>query len=307
MDVVPALTAWGGCARRSQLKGAVSRKALETAVRRGRVVKHGRTYALPVPAAGLQVARELHGVASHRSAAVQHGFALPPTDDPEAGDGHDVLLPPKARRRARTPDGVRLHWGSTTEAERRAGLTDPVHTVVLCLRDLSLREALSVGDSALRCGRVRWAELAAAVAALRGPGSRVARDRLGMLDARAENAFESSCRTLLIEAGITGFRPQVTIRHGSRWIGRVDLADPVLKVAIECDGFESHGKRAAFRRDLTRHTRLVAAGWRPLRLLWEQVMFEPDWVVEVVRDTVASAAGARKTVHGPPGGLSRAA
>jgi len=98
VDVVPALNAWGGCARRAQLKGAVSRKALETAVRRGRVVKHGRTYALPVPEAALQVARELHGVASHRSAALQHGFALPPTEDPEAKGGHDVLLPPKARK-----------------------------------------------------------------------------------------------------------------------------------------------------------------------------------------------------------------
>ena len=307
MDVVPALNAWGGCARRSQLKGAVSRKALETAVRRGRVVKHGRTYALPVPKAALQVARELHGVASHRSAAVQHGFALPPTDDPVSGDGHDVLLPPKARKRARTPDGVRLHWGRTTEGERRAGVTDPVHTVVLCMRDLSLREALSVGDSALRSGRVRWDELAVAVSALRGPGSRVTRERLAMLDARAENAFESSCRAILVEAGITGFTPQVTIRHGSRWIGRVDLADPVLKVVIECDGFESHGHRAAFRRDLTRHTRLVAAGWRPLRFLWEQVMFDPDWVVEVVRDTLAAAAGARRTVERGRGGLSRAA
>jgi hypothetical protein len=52
---------------------------------------------------------------------------------------------------------------------------------------------------------------------------------------------------------------------------------------------------------------LVAAGWRPLRFLWEQVMFEPDWVVEVVRDTLAAAAGARRTVERGRGGLSRAA
>jgi very-short-patch-repair endonuclease len=99
----------------------------------------------------------------------------------------------------------------------------------------------------------------------------------------------------------------VSIRHGTRWIGRVDLADPVLKVVIECDGFESHGGRAAFRRDLTRHTRLVAAGWRPLRVLWEQVMYEPDWVVEIVRDTVAAAAGARRTVQRPRATLPTAA
>ena len=101
-----------------------------------------------------------------------------------------------------------------------------------------------------------------------------------MLDARAANAFESSARALLIEAGLLGFRPQVSASGtGDEWIGRVDLANPALRIVIECDGFETHGGRDAFVRDLVRFTWLVSAGWRPLRLTWKQVMFEPEWVL----------------------------
>jgi len=301
VELVDALTAFGGCARRSQLRGAVSRRRLDTAVRRGELVKVGRTYSLAPSDDAVQAARQVHGIASHRSAARRHGFALPPGED-----GFDVLVPPRAKRR-HVPDDVRLHWGHSTEAERRAGCTDPVHTVVLCLRDLSLREALSVGDSALRSGTVGWDDLHAAVHALRGPGSRLARSRLELLDARADNAFESSCRAILLEAGITGFRPQVGITHRGRWIGRVDLADETRRIVIECDGFETHGPRQAFTRDLTRHTLLVAAGWRPLRLLWEQVMFEPEWVLSVVLDTIGDAGRAGKTTQHIRSGARRAA
>jgi very-short-patch-repair endonuclease len=307
MEFTDALTAFGGCARRSQLRSAVSRRRLDAAVRRGEVVKVGRTYSLPPSDGAARAAREVHGISSHLSAARRHGFALPPGDP-----GEDVLVPPRAKRR-NVPETVRLHFGGSTEAERRAGCTDPVHTVVLCLRDLSTRDALSVGDSALRSGAVTWEDLSAAVHSVRGPGSRLARSRLALLDARAENAFESSCRAILLDAGITGFRPQVTITHRGRWVGRVDLADRARKVLIECEGFETHGPRRAFARDLTRHTLLVAAGWRPLRLLWEQVMFEPEWVLGVVHDTIDGldpidvSRRARRTTQGAEAGVRRAA
>ena len=133
----------------------------------------------------------------------------------------------------------------------------------MCLRDLPLRDALSVGDSALRSGTVQHVALGDAVRALRGPGSAVARRRFALLDARAENAFESSARAILLEAGLDGFRPQVTIRHGTTWIGRVDLADRIRRIVVECDGFEFHRHRAAFTKDLRRFTLLVAAGGGP--------------------------------------------
>ncbi len=187
------------------------------------------------------------------------------------------------------------------------GVTSPVTTVVDCLRDLSLREALSVGDSALRSGLVEHDELRVAVHRLRGPGSRLARTRLDALDARAENAFESSARALLVEAGLTGFRPQTTIRHAGRWLGRVDLADPALRIVVECEGFAFHSDPTTFRRDLVRFTSLVAAGWLPLRFTWDQVMFAPDWVVARVHETVAVARAGTPTTAKRPARPARAA
>ena len=164
-----------------------------------------------------------------------------------------------------------------------------MRTVVDCLRDEPLRVALSVGDSALRLGLVLHDELSCAVGGLRGPGSARARSRLSMLDARAANAFESCARAILLEAGIEGFEPQVSVRHQGQWIGRVDLANRALRIVIECDGFETHGGRDAFVKDLVRFTLLISAGWRALRFTWEQVMFRPGWVLDRIRDTITLA------------------
>ena len=182
-------------------------------------------------------------------------------------------------------------------------MTTPLRTVVDCLRDESLRVALSAGDSALRDGLVTHAELKAAVHALSGKGAALARSRVVLLDAGAANAFESCARAILVEAGLTGFESQVTIRDKDGWIGRVDLANRTLRIVIECEGFESHGGRAAFVRDLVRFTSLVSAGWRPLRFTWEQVMFHPEWVGRRVRATVEAATGAavpdRRAIRAP--------
>lgn len=302
LDPVVALGAFGGTARWSQLQRSVRRRQLARAVREGHVLKLGAVYALVGTDEGLVAARRLRGVASHRSAARQHGFALPP-----GPDHHDVLLPPRSHR-STVPEDVRLHFGAVPEADRAEGVTNRVLTVVHCLRDLPLRDALSVGDSALRAG-VPHEDIAAAVASLRGPGSARARQRFALLDARSENAFESSCRALLIDGGIRGFRPQVTVTHRREFVGRVDLGDAVLRIAIECDGFATHGSRQAMVADCVRHTRLTAAGWRSLRFTWEQVMFRGPWILAQVAATIdwAAATRTRKATQRPRQRPTRAA
>ncbi|MGH8895386.1 MAG: DUF559 domain-containing protein, partial [Actinomycetes bacterium] len=203
-----------------------------------------------------------------------------------------------------------LHYRDHPPGTIQDGVTDPLETVIDCLRDMSLQVALCVGDSALRTGKVNRDELMARAATLRGPGSAQVRTRAALLDGRAANAFESSCRAILIEAGIFGFEPQVAIRHRRQWVGRVDLANCILKIVIECDGFETHGGRDAFVKDLVRFTMLVSGGWRPLRFTWEQVMFRPEWVLERIQDTITEAetgAGALKTAQRPGKPARRAA
>lgn len=277
----------GGSARRKDLARQVGWRPLKRAVAAGLVVRCGRGYALATTDLPKQRATQLQGVRSHTTAAEHWGLALPPESDLRV----QITIPRRAQR-ADVPGDVRLRYRELGPADVVDGVTTPLRTVLDCLVDQSLRTALSVGDSALRARLVAFEELAAAVAALRGPGSLLARTRLAMLDARSANAFESSCRAILLAAGITGFEPQVGIRHRRQWVGRVDLAHRRLRIVIECDGFDTHGGRDAFVSDLVRHTSLVAAGWRPLRITWEQVMFRSDWVLEVVRDTIAAAEGA---------------
>jgi very-short-patch-repair endonuclease len=64
---------------------------------------------------------------------------------------------------------------------------------------------------------------------------------------------------------------------------RLDFAYVAHKVAIECDGFSTHGSRLAFEDDRRRQNFLVLEGWRVLRFTWRQITSSPDWVVEQVR------------------------
>lgn len=290
VEVDDALRALGGAARWRELRRLVSRAAMRAALEQGRVLQVAGVWQLPDRDRALTAAVQMRGARSHRSAAEFWGFALPPSDDRR----HDVTVPWKARR-ADVPEDVRLWYRDLPDHERAVGVTSAVTTTVDCLRDLSLRDALSIGDSAPRSGLVDYEELTFAVRRLRGPGSRIARERLALLDARAANAFESSARALLVEAGLRGFRPQFTIRSRGRWIGCVDLADVELRIVVECEGFAYHGDRPAFTKDVVRFTSLVAAGWRPLRFTWEQVMFDPEWVIARVLETVELARSETRT------------
>lgn len=279
------LRAHGGSAQWKQIRRQVGWRAIKRARVDGSVRQTGRSYHLPDDTAAHQQARAAGGVRSHATAAAQHRLALPPG----AADTTQVTVPRRARPRRQR--GVDLHYRDLPASAVDGDVTTLVQTVVDCLRDEPLRTALSVGDSALAEGRLTRATLRAYVAGLRGPGSARVRERIELLDGRAANAFESCARAILIEAGLAGFEPQQTVRHRGVFIGRVDLAHRRLRIVIECDGFEHHRERDRWTQDLLRHTSLVAAGWRPLRFTWEQVMFAPDWVLQRVVETITGEIG----------------
>jgi very-short-patch-repair endonuclease len=56
---------------------------------------------------------------------------------------------------------------------------------------------------------------------------------------------------------------------------RLDFAWPGLRVACECDGFEHHGSRLAWKRDRVRLAEIEAAGWRIVHVTWVDVTREP--------------------------------
>ncbi|HUF83002.1 MAG TPA: hypothetical protein VMQ81_00255 [Acidimicrobiia bacterium] len=81
-------------------------------------------------------------------------------------------------------------------------------------------------------------------------------------------APESAMETRLIQAlrknGFPEPLPQYEIRAGGEFIARVDVAYPQWKIAIEYDSDEYHAGQLAHRRDSTRRSKIVAAGWLPL-------------------------------------------
>ncbi|HSF26316.1 MAG TPA: DUF559 domain-containing protein [Actinomycetes bacterium] len=278
-DIVRAL---GGHARWHQLHRHVTPRALRLAVRSGQLLHTTRgPYLLPTSPHAARLAADLLGVRSHTSAAQHWQLGLVARPDAE-----HVTVSSRARRR-RKPADVVLHYRDLRPDEVIDDVTSPIRTVLDCARDLPLREALAVGDSALRSGLVDYDELRLLALGLRGPGSARTRQFVTWLDARSANAFESATRAILLEAGVTGFRPQVTIRAHGRFLGRVDLANVRLRIVIECDGFAWHGQRSALVRDCRRYDELTAHGWAVLRLAWEQVMFEPEWVLATVQTLVA--------------------
>ncbi len=267
MRATTALERLGGVADAGQLMGLTSRRRVETALRRGEVLRIARgRYALPTAGEGLRAARRLAGVASHLSAAAHYGWQL--KNQPAEPW---VTLHPKRKVPAARRAGVRVCWRVLDEP---GPVTTRGRTVVDCARDLPFDEALAVAYSALREGRVTAEALHAAAQVSRGR-TRVLKV-LAAADERAASAFESVLRAQAIEAGLI-LEPQVLVRVPGLTC-RLDLADPHERLVVEADSFAWHGDRRALHRDCRRYTLLALAGWRVIRFSWEDVMRDPDYV-----------------------------
>ena len=143
------------------------------------------------------------------------------------------------------------------------------------------------------------ANLARIADSARGPGSARMRRAALHADGRAANPFESALRSVCVCVAGLEVEPQVTLRDGA-FTARPDLVDRRLRIAIEADSFTWHGGRQALTADARRYNRLVIAGWMVLRFSWEDVMFHPDEVREVLVAAVALAeAMSQRRPHSP--------
>ena len=287
LPVAEVLTTLGGVATRAALVRAWSRRAVDAAIATGEVVALARgRYALPAADEARAAAHRVSGVVSHRSAALLHGWAVAtPPERPE------VTVPRNRNVAVANRDGIALRLADLHRSEVVDGCTSQERTLVDCLRMLPFSEALAVADSALRdgFGRERLRTLARDV---RGPGGRQVRRVAERADAAAANPFESALRAICLSVEGLVVRAQVPVRD-PHWLGRPDLVDERLKVALGADSFEWHGDRAALHRDARRYNAFVAAGWLVLRFSWEEVMLHADRVAAVLRAVVVERAQQR--------------
>lgn len=282
MGIVEHLERLGGVASRRALLAHVPRAELERAVCAGDVVRDGRgRYALPAVEEDLRVAARLGGVLSLTSAALRHGWAV------KAVPARPHVTVSRGRKLPASHQVAHVHRAEL-HRDQVDGPTTSVETTLLgCLRTLPFDEALCVADSARREG-VEQGVLDRIGELARGPGSAQVRRVARLCSPAAANPFESVTRAIACDIPGLSVQPQVVIVDGA-FRARPDLVDERLRIVIEADSFEWHGKRSALASDARRYNRLVVAGWMVLRFSYEDVMFHPAEVREVMIAAVALA------------------
>ena len=273
MDVLSALEQRDGIATWSELERVgVMPGALTRALEGGSVLRaHRGVYVLPDSYPPFAAAKRLGGHVSHLSAAKFHALEL--LDDPVR---HDITVP-RARRKQRQP-GIEIHRRdlAATDVDDRWPVTSVLRTCMDCFRTLPLREALAVGDAAIRQGRATPAQLQGEAARLRGTGSLAARTAAGLLNEKAESVLESVARAEMHLAGLPAPEPQIVVQTplGPR---RLDFLFRELGVGVETDGFATHGRRAGLLADCLRHNGYaLMPGLVVVRFGWEHVVVTPD-------------------------------
>ncbi|MGZ4544377.1 MAG: endonuclease domain-containing protein [Blastococcus sp.] len=166
---------------------------------------------------------------------------------------------------------LRTAWdvGALERTPTAVGVLDAVvHTGLL--------ETTQLGEL-LREGAGRW-------------GSRKVRRAFELVDGRSQSPPESWVRVACALAGLPSPVPQFDVIHGDRWLGCVDLAWPEARLIVEYEGAH-HFEGVQIRKDDERYRRLIAAGWRVIRLSSSDIR-DMGAVVRRIRDALAGAPSA---------------
>ena len=215
------------------------------------------------------------------SAAAWYGAPFAAPMDPVT-----VLRPPDVLWRG--PRGVRVHRTVLTPDDVHDDDV-PVSSALRTAWDVAALEtlptAVAVLDAMVRTGHVRLADLGAL--AEHGAGrwgvTRIRR-AVPLVDPSAESPPESRVRVALVLAGLAP-EPQYEVWSGGRFIARVDFGWPAARLALEYEGAH-HFDGVQIARDDDRLERLVAAGWRVLRISAAD-LHDLDGVVRRVRAALA--------------------
>ncbi|MDP9794690.1 hypothetical protein J2S43_003202 [Catenuloplanes nepalensis] len=173
-------------------------------------------------------------------------------------------------------------------------VTSPARTAFDLGRQVGRRAAIVALDALLHRRLVRADRLAAYAMRRSGwPGVALFTARLAEAEPLAESPMETLLRLLITDAGLPRPAAQydVTTADG-RWLARVDLAYPDLRIAIEYDG-DHHRARDTHRHDIVRERRLKGDGWLVLRFMADDVHRTPDQTAQII-----AAARRRSTAQG---------
>ena len=174
----------------------------------------------------------------------------------------DVIMPRSTSLRAR---GLVVHRAAFQRIDRVTVEQIPCTSATRTVIDL----AGSLGDESLETAfesarRMRLtsapalARRADAVCGRGRPGTTNIRRLLAVIEHRPlESRLEVKLARLLRARGLQAPANQYVVGPY-----RIDFAWPVILLALECEGFEFHGRRLVWKRDRRRVAALEAQGWR---------------------------------------------
>lgn len=234
------------------------------------------------------------GVVSHRAAKRLWGL-----------DGIDleiVELTLPRRTKARSAE-LTVHFGGLLARDvTKIGLFR-VTTVTRTLLDLAsvvdagrLEAAL---DDALRRRMTTLKKLEERLSEIGSQGRRGMETMRKLINERdpdaalAESNLETRAAKLLKRSGLPKAVLQYEVREGKRLIGRLDMAYPEMRVAIELDGYRYHSDLVSWHKDIRRRNALTALGWTVIQVTWEDLERRPEEVVETVGDVLARRTAER--------------
>jgi hypothetical protein len=187
-----------------------------------------------------------------------------------AADPVLVVVPPHSSWRG--PRGLRIHRSDLAphevrtidDAEGLVRLTTPARTAWDVAALETAATAVGYLDGMVRAGHLDGDALRRIVRPGRWRSRRVAKV-LPLVDGRSQSPPESWVRVACVRAGLPTPVPQFVVEAGGRWLGQVDLAWPEHRLIVEYEG-PHHFDDLQIRRDDRRYERLVAAGWRVIRV-----------------------------------------
>jgi very-short-patch-repair endonuclease len=177
--------------------------------------------------------------------------------------------------------------GNDVHDLRGLRLSTPARVWCELAAELDLGDLVAAGDYIIhwRLPLCSFDELERAVTRFPGRDGRARlREALPLLDNRTESPRESLLRVMLVRAGITGMRANLTVRVRGRTF-RIDLAIPRHKIALEYQG-EHHNDPVQWRKDMTKREILATDGWHTMEINADDL--RETELIDRIRVTIAS-------------------
>ncbi|MGO9903660.1 MAG: endonuclease domain-containing protein [Solirubrobacteraceae bacterium] len=224
-----------------------------------------------------------HAIVSHRTAGEMWGLLEP-------GNGVPTLT--VVGRDARPRRGLELHRVkaiSPDELRRRHGL--PITSAARVLVELAgaLTE-LELENALAECRSRRLATDSQIERAIAGAANYRGIRALRELLAGGTPSLTRSAGERLLLRMIRDARMPAPVANAPVCGFTVDLLWLERRLIVEFDGWGTHRDRASFERDRLRDQRLVAAGYRVIRITWRQLEREPYAVLARLAAALGSLA-----------------